>query len=128
MKIEHYKGYTREQLVEEYLETELANLVHFCGVDRRWMPKDVSRDPSYWKTKDKDLHNMHFEIARRYNIKRDDCLWLENMIDNTNLYIFDYKFKAIVKSTIELLEKEEAKRKTNNEQHKAKKRQKDKSL
>ena len=102
-----YEEYTREQLVEEYLETRLASLVNWCGVDRRWMPKDVSRDPAYWKAKDKDLHDMHHEIARRYHIKRDDCLWLENAIDSTNLYVFDYKFKAIVKSSIELLEKEE---------------------
>lgn len=109
MAIEDYKGYTREQLVEEYLETRLASLINFCGVDRRWMPKDVSKDPAYWKSKDKDLHDMHYEIARRYHIKRDNCLWLENQIDSTNLYVFDYKFKAIVKSSIELLEEEEKK-------------------
>ena len=109
MSVEDYKDYTREQLVEEYLETRLASLINFRGVDRRWMPKDVSRDPTYWKTKDKDLHDMHYEIARRYHIKRDNCLWLENQIDSTNLYVFDYKFKAIVKSSIELLEKEEQK-------------------
>ena len=48
-------------------------------------------------------------ITRRYHIKRDNCLWLENQIDSTNLYVFDYKFKVIVKSSIELLEKEEQK-------------------
>lgn len=104
-----FDNYTREQLVEEYLETRLASFVEICGVDRRWMPKDVSRDPVYWKTKDKDLHDMHKEIARRYHISRDNCLWLENQIDRDNLYVFDYKFKAIVKSSIELLEKEEQK-------------------
>ena len=100
-----YKDYTREQLVEEYLETRLASLVNWCGVDRRWMPRDVSKDPSYWKSKNKDLHDMHYEIARRYHIKRDDCLWLENLLDSTNLYVFEYKFKAIVKHSIETLEK-----------------------
>ena len=105
MSISRYSNYTREQLVEEYLETELASLVNWCGVDRRWMPKDVSRDPAYWKAKDKDLHDMHYEIARRYNISRDDCLWLENLMDSTNLYVFEYKFKAIVKYSIETLEK-----------------------
>ena len=115
MSVEDYKDYTREQLVEEYLETRLASLINFCGVDRRWMPKDVSRDPAYWKTKDKDLHDMHYEIARRYHIKRDNCLWLENQIDSTNLYVFDYKFKAIVKSSIELLEKEEKKENKKNQ-------------
>ena len=109
MTTEDYKDYTREQLVEEYLETRLASLINFCGVDRRWMPKDVSQDPAYWKAKDKSLHDMHNEIARRYHIKRDNCLWLENQIDSTNLYVFNYKFKAIVKSSIELLEKEEKK-------------------
>lgn len=106
-----WKDFSREQLVEEYLETRLASLINFCGVDRRWMPKDVSKDPAYWKSKDKDLHDMHYEIARRYHIDRYDCLWLENQLDSTNLYVFDYKFKAIVKSSIELLEKEEEKKK-----------------
>lgn len=102
-----YKDYTREQLVEEYLETRLASLINWCGVDGRWMPKDVSRDPAYWKVKDKDLHDMHYEIARRYHIDRYDCLWLENEIDSDNLYIFDYRFKAIVKSAIKSLEDKE---------------------
>lgn len=110
MAAEDYKDYTREQLVEEYLETQLASFVDVCGVDRRWMPKDVSRDPTYWKSKNKDLHDMHYEIARRYHIDRYDCLWLENQIDSTNLYIFEYKFKAIVKSSIKLLEEEERKK------------------
>jgi hypothetical protein len=105
MENDIYKDYTREQLVEEYLETQLASFVDICGVDRRWMPKDVSRDPAYWKSKDKDLHYMHYEIARRYHIKRDDCLWLENLMDGTNLYVFEYQFKAIVKHAIETLEK-----------------------
>lgn len=61
---DNYKDYTREQLVEEYLETRLASLINFCGVDRRWMPKDVSKDPTYWKAKDNDLHAMHYEIAK----------------------------------------------------------------
>jgi len=102
-----YGQYSREQLVEEYLETRLASFIDVCGVDRRWMPKDVSRDPVYWKSKDKDLHDMHCEIARRYHIGRDDCLWLENIVDADNLYIMDYKFKAIVREAIKILEKEE---------------------
>ena len=105
MDVDIYKYYTREQLVEEYLETRLASLVNWCGVDRRWMPKDVSKDSNYWKSKDKDLHNMHYEIARRYHIDRYDCLWLENLLDSTNLYVFEYQFKAIVKYAIETLEK-----------------------
>ena len=105
---EKYSEYSREELVEEYLETRLANLINFCGVDRRWMPQDVSRDPAYWKAKDKDLHDMHYEVARRYHIDRYDCLWLENMVDSTNLYVFDYAFKSIVKESISLLEKAEA--------------------
>ena len=102
-----YSEYTREQLVEEYLETRLATFVDVCGVDRRWMPTDVSRDPVYWKSKDKDLHDMHYEIARRYHIDRYDCLWLENMVDSDNLYIMHYKFRPLVKKSIELLEKKE---------------------
>ena len=65
MTTEDYKDYTREQLVEEYLETRLASLINFCGVDKRWMPKDVSRDPASWKAKDKSLHDMQYESARR---------------------------------------------------------------
>lgn len=102
-----YSEYTREQLVEEYLETRLATFVDICGVDRRWMPTDVLRDPVYWKSKDKDLHDMHYEIARRYHIDRYDCLWLENMVDRDNLYIMHYKFRPLVKKSIELLEKKE---------------------
>ena len=105
----YWKELSREDLVREYLETRLASIVEHIGVTWHWMPKDVSRDPAYWKAKDKDLHDMHYEIARRYHIKRDNCLWLENQIDSTNLYVFDYKFKAIVESSIKLLEEEERK-------------------
>ena len=109
--IEQYSNYTREQLVEEYLETKLAVLIDCCGINTRWMPKDVPKDPAYWKAKDKDIHDMHCEIARRYNIDRYDCLWLENIADTDNLYIVDYKFKAIVREAIELLEEAEEKKK-----------------
>lgn len=102
-----YRDLTREQLVEEYLETRLASFVNVCGVDRRWMPKDVSRDPAYWKSKDKDLHDMHYEIARRYHIDRYDCLWLENMVDRDNLYLTHYRFKPLVNDAIKLLEAKE---------------------
>ena len=98
---------SREDLVKEYLETRLASLVNHIGVDWRWMPSDVSQDPIYWKMKDENLHDMHYEIARRYHIDRYDCLWLENMIDRDNLYIMRYKFKPLVKKSIELLEKKE---------------------
>lgn len=103
--ISDYKDYTREQLVEEYLETRLASLVNCIGVDWRWMPNDVSQDPVYWKAKDKSLHDMHYEIARRYHIDRYDCLWLENMVDSTNLYLTDRKLKPLVRDAIKLLEK-----------------------
>lgn len=115
MDMDIYKDYTREQLVEEYLETRLASFVNWCEVDRRWMPKDVSKDPLYWKSKDKDLHDMHYEIARRYHIDRYDCLWLENLLDSTNLYVFEYQFKAIVKHAIETLEKLEKEKNTPHE-------------
>lgn len=109
------KDFSREDLVREYLETSLANLVNFIGVDWRMMPTDVSRDPVYWKAKDKDLHDMHYEIAERYHISRDDCLWLENMVDSTNLYCFDRKFNAIVDEAIRLLEKTEESKKDRTE-------------
>ena len=104
---EKYSEYSREELVEEYMETELASLINFCDVDKRWMPRDVSKDIAYWKAKNKDLHDMHYEIARRYHIDRDDCLWLQNIVDGDNLYIMDYKFKALVEKAISLLEKQE---------------------
>ena len=53
---------------------------------------------------------MHKEIARRYHISRDECLWLENMVDSTNLYVFDRQFKRIVHETILSLEEEEEKK------------------
>lgn len=104
---DRYSEYSREQLVEEYLETRLASLVNCIGVDWHWMPKDVSQDPVYWKAKDKSLHDMHYEIARRYHIDRYDCLWLENMVDSTNLYLTDRKLKPLVSDAIKFLEKKE---------------------
>lgn len=108
MQDSRYKDYTREQLVEEYLETRLASFVEVCGVDRQWMPRDVPRDPAYWKSKDKSLHDMHYEIARRYHIGRDDCLWLENIVDRDNLYVAHYRMKPLVKDAIKQLEKQES--------------------
>ena len=102
---EKYPNYTREMLVEEYLETRLASLVNHIGVDWRMMPNDVPQDAAYWKAKDKSLHDMHYEIARRYHIDRYDCLWLENMVDSTNLYLTDRKLKPLVADSIKELEK-----------------------
>ena len=108
---EKYPNYTREMLVEEYIETRLASLVNHIGVDWRMMPNDVPQDAAYWKAKDKSLHDMHYEIARLYNIKRDDCLWLENIVDSTNLYVTDRKLKPLVDHSIKELEKLEKKNK-----------------
>ena len=102
-----WKDFSREELVAEYIETRLATIVNFVGTDWRWMPTDVSQDPAYWKAKDQDLHNMHYEVAARYHIKRDDCLWLENIADDINLYLSDKKLKPLIKQAIELLEKKE---------------------
>ena len=96
---------SREDLVREYLETRLASLVEHIGVRWHWMPTDVSQDPAYWKAKDQDLHNMHYEIARRYNIDRYDCLWLENIVDSTNLYLTERKLKPLIEDSIKRLEK-----------------------
>lgn len=100
-----WKDFSREDLVREYLETRLATLVNFIGVDWHWMPTDVSQDPAYWKAKDQDLHEMHFEIARRYHISRDDCLWLENIVDDTNLYCTARSFKPLIERSLSLLAK-----------------------
>ena len=96
---------SREDLVKEYLETRLASLVNHIGVDWCWMPSDVSQDPICWKMKDENLHDMHYEIARRYNITRDDCLWLENIVDSINLYLTDRKLKPLIEDAIKRLEK-----------------------
>ena len=97
--------WSREDLVKEYLETKIANIVNWVGVKWHHMPKDVSKDPVYWKSKDKDLHNLHCEIAKRYHITRDDCLWLENIVDSDNLYVMDYKLKSLIEVAIKNLEK-----------------------
>ena len=110
---------SREDLVKEYIETRLATLVNHIGVDWHWMPSDVSQDPIYWKAKDQDLHAMHYEIARRYHIDRYDCLWLENIVDSTNLYLTDRKLKPLIEDSIKRLEKLE-------EEH-VKKEEKDKT-
>lgn len=105
--MDDYSQFTREELVEHYCTVKLAGLVNFIGVDWHWMPTDVSQDPAYWKKIDGDLYDMHHEIARRYHITHDECLWLENMVDSTELYVFDRQFKAIVRKCIEMLEKAE---------------------
>ena len=105
---ERYKNFSREELVEEYLTVRLAGLVNFIGTDWHYMPTDVSQDAAYWKKIDGDLHEMHKEIARRYGIERYDCLWLENMVDSTNLYVSKRRFRPIVEDAIRFLEKAEA--------------------
>ena len=100
---------TREQLVEEYCSIKLANIVNFVGTDWYRMPVDVPQDPAYWKKIDGDLHNMHYRIAELYHINRDECLWLENLIDSDNLYITDRHFKPLVRDAIKWLEEAEEK-------------------
>jgi len=112
---EEYKDYTREMLVEEYLETRLATLVEVLGTEHRWMPVDINKNVEYWKSKNKDLHDMHIEIARRYGIKREDCLWLEEIVDTDNFYVVNYKFKAIVRHALKLLEKAEKEKNSESE-------------
>lgn len=111
MSRDDWKKMSREDLVKEYIETRLATLVNHIGVDWRWMPSDVSQDPIYWKAKDESLHDMHYEIARRYHIDRYDCLWLENIVDSTNLYLTDRKLKPLIEDSIKRLEKLEEKNK-----------------
>ena len=102
-----YDEFSREQLVEEYLERKLATLVNCIGTDWHWMPVDVPKDPAYWKAKDEELHSMHKEIARRYGINYYDCLWLENMVDSDNLYLTERRFKPLVRDSIKFLEEAE---------------------
>ena len=108
-----WENLSREELVEEYIETQLATLVNFIGTDWRYMPHDVSQDPIYWKSKDKDIHNMHIEIAKRYHINRDECLWLLNIVDDTNLYCTNRLLKPLIEHSISLLEKLEEEKKGN---------------
>jgi len=112
----YWRDLSREDLVKEYLETRLAGIVEHIGVEWHWMPTDVSQDPAYWRAKDQDLHNMHYEIARRYHIKREECLWLENVVDSDNFYLTERKLKPLIDRAIRDLErleeeKEEEKRK-----------------
>lgn len=111
-----WKDFSREDLVREYLEMRLAGIVEHIGVEWHWMPTDVSQDPAYWKAKDQDLHDMHYEIARRYHIDRYDCLWLENIVDSDNLYLTERKLKPLIERSIRELEKrEEEKRRADHE-------------
>ena len=102
MSVEDYKDYTREQLVEEYLETRLASLINFCGVDRRWMPKDVSRDPAYWKTKDKDLHDMHYIEKTKEKSKTIVQLSLTKFDDLISKSLEEFGIKENFKDLIDL--------------------------
>ena len=112
----HWPELSREELVEEYIEAKLATLVNFIGTDWHWMPVDVSQDPTYWKSKDQHIHEMHIEIAKRYHIDRYDCLWLENIVDSDNLYLTERKLKPLIERSIRELEKrEEEKKKASHE-------------
>lgn len=112
-----WKDFSREDLVREYLEMRLAGIVEHIGVEWHWMPTDVSQDPAYWKAKDQDLHDMHYEIARRYHIDRYDCLQLENIVDSDNFYLTERKLKPLIERSIRELEKrEEEKRRADHEQ------------
>lgn len=111
-----WEDFSREDLVREYLETRLAGIVEHIGVKWHWMPTDVSQDPAYWKAKDQALHNMHYEIARRYHIDRYDCLWLDNIVDSDNFYLTERKLKPLIEQAIRELEKrEEEKRRASHE-------------
>ena len=102
MTAEDYKDYTREQLVEEYLETRLASLINFCGVDKRWMPKDVSRDPAYWKAKDKDLHDMHCIEKTKEKSKTIVQLSLTKFNDLISKSLEEFGIKENFKDLIDL--------------------------
>lgn len=109
--IDQYKDWKREDLVKEYIETRYASVINCIGTDWHAMPKDAPKDPAYWKAKDKDMHTMHYAIAAKYGISRDDCLWLMNVATSDEMYIFDYKLKAVIKNCIDMLEKLEEKAK-----------------
>ena len=111
-----WRELSREDLVREYLETRLASIVEHIGVTWHWMPKDVPQDPAYWKMKDQDMHDMHYEIARRYHIDRHDCLWLENIVDSDNLYLTERKMKPLVDNAIGELERLEEEKQQKNEE------------
>lgn len=107
---DRYKDFTREQLVEEYLSIRLASIVSAIGTDWHFMPVDVPQSAEYWKGIDGNLHEMHLRIAELYHISRFDCLWLDNMVDSTNLYLTDRMFKPLVMDSIKMLEEAEAKK------------------
>ena len=105
---DRYSEYSREELVTEYIEAKVASIVVHIP-DWHAFPKDVPKDPAYWKARDQNFHEMHLEIARRYHIPREKCLWLENVADSTELYCHDYKLKSIIKDAIKSLEELEEK-------------------
>ena len=113
---DYWREWSREDLVREYLETRLASIIEYIGVTWHWMPTDVSQDPAYWKAKDQDLHSMHYEIARRYHIKREECLWLENIVDSDNFYLTERKIKPLIDRAIRDLERLEEEKRYENEE------------
>ena len=104
----NYDNYSREELVTEYIEAKVASIVEHIP-DWHAFPKDMPKDPAYWKARDQNFHDMHLEIARRYHIPREKYLWLENVADSTELYCHDYKLKVIIRDAIKELEKLEEK-------------------
>ena len=106
-----FDEYTREELVEEYIEQFVKDAFAMNGVLRKGqlVPNDVPTSAEYWKSRDNDKHGMHCEIARRYHLKREDIMWLSGIFDNWSdeMYIWNRKVKPLIRDAIRRLEAQE---------------------
>lgn len=103
-----YEEFSREELVAEYIETFLAGVYLSYEGDLLYkdaMPSDMPKTVEFWKSKDRDRHDMHLEIAHRYHLPYDKIRWLDCVGDNDDLYVFNNKLKPCIKKAIRYLEK-----------------------
>lgn len=107
-----YSNLTREELVAEYIESFLSDVL--VGLDgdilyEKAIPIDMPRSVEYWQSKDKNRMAMHKEIARRYHVPYESIRWLENVGDNDDMYIYHNNLKPCIRDAIRKLEDEEMK-------------------
>lgn len=106
--INHYEEFTREELVAEYIETFLAGVyLSFEGklLYKNHMPSDMPKTVEFWKSKDRDRHDMHLEIAHRYHLPYEKVRWLDGVGGNDDLYLSHNKLKPCINKAIRYLEK-----------------------
>ena len=109
--IRDYDNFTREELVAEYIESFLAGVYLYhdgSGLHEDSIPVDMPKDVAFWQSKDKNRRLMHKEIARRYHVKYEDILWLENVGLNDDMYLYKHNLKPCIRDAIRMLEAQEA--------------------